>query len=296
MNDLDRPADAADVAGEPADDADSADGPRANPSGTIAITVVLGIALFVTARSGFIPLLVAVAAGQALLTFSYVFGTAMPGRKGALVLAALTAGGVDTAVALRPGSGMSAVLPVLALLVPAIFVHQLLRGAARNRVVESLGAVALLLLSVVAFGTLLSLSREFDTLARGGQVAGGLALVITGAVLVSVLTDLVGSRPRFDPDVPRGMPAVVVAAVAGGLIGAKALGGGTEFVQGRGLFVGAAVAALVALFAVAVAFLEHTTTFPPPGIGRRLRPVLGAVLPVALGSPIALLICLAIRA
>ncbi len=313
MNDLDVPADDVDGTVEP-DDADAAvaadpDGTdetvggddadpeqRDNPAGTIAIAVLLGIGLLATARSGFVPLLIAVAFCQALLAFSYVFGTSMPGRKGAVVLAVLAGGGADAAVAIWPDSGMSAVLPVLALLLPAMFVHQLLRGAARNRVVESMGAVALLQVCVIGFAALLSLSRQFTTVSRGGQVAGGLAAVIAGAIVVANLTDLVINRPRFDPDVRRGIPGVLLAAVVGGLIGVKALGGGTEFVDGRGMFVGAAVGALVALFAVAAGFVERSTTLPGPGFGRRVRPVLGAVFPMALGSPIALLICLAIRA
>jgi len=54
--------------------------------------------------------------------------------------------------------------------------------------------------------------------------------------------------------------------------------------------------ALAALLAVATSFVEHSTPYPSPGFARRVRPALGALVPMAFASPVALVICLAVRA
>jgi hypothetical protein len=50
------------------------------------------------------------------------------------------------------------------------------------------------------------------------------------------------------------------------------------------------------LLAIAMAFVLHTTPEPTSAWGRGLRPVLAAVLPIAVLAPAAFLLCLAIRA
>jgi hypothetical protein len=231
--------------------------------------------LAVTARVGATALLVATAAAQALLGFAWSYGTRLPGRRGALVIAALAAAGSDVCVSVWPASRLGTELIVFALAVPVMFVHQLTRGAARTRIVESLGSIAVLVLAETALPALLQLRHEFGR-DLGGQVVSGVVVVAAGALVIGCLVDLVYPAPRFDPAVLQSNDLV-------------------ELHGGRGAFLGAALGALIGLFAVGIGFVEHSTPVPGSRVGQRMRPVLGALVPLAVLSPIAFLLCLAIR-
>ena len=267
----------------------------ASLTGSLVAIIVAGAALAVTARVGALALLVAIAVLQAAFAASWVFGTAVPGRKGALVIAALAAGGADTVVSVWPHGRLGTLLPVLGLAVPVMFVHQLLRGAARTRIVDSLSSVAVLVPAVVALPALLQLRHEFVDPSLGGVVVSAVAAAICGSLIVSYLVDLVVPVPRFDPDVPRGMLALLGAAAVGAAVGYLTLHEHAEFVDGRSVFVGAALGAVAALLAVAAAFVLHTAPTPIVRVGSVLRPVCAALLPVCLLAPGAFLLCLAIR-
>lgn len=261
---------------------------------TLVVAVVVGAGLVLTARAGATPLLVAVAVAQALLAVAWVFGTAMPGRRGALIIAALAAAGADVTTSVWPDGRLGTLLPVLGLAIPALFAHQLLRGAARVQVVSSLAAVALLVLVEVAIAALLQLRHEFGT-DVGGTVASAACGAIAGALVIGCLVDLLLPAPRFDSAVPRGLLGLIAAIGLGGSIGYLVLNGEDQFGAGRGTFTGAALGALAGLLAVAVAFVLHTTPQPPTALGRRIRPALGSVLPIAIIAPVAFVLCLAIR-
>ena len=262
---------------------------------TLAAGVVIGLGLVLSARAGADALLVAVAVTQLLLAVSWVFGTAVPGRKGALVLAALAAGGADVAASVWPHGKLGPLLAVLGLAVPVMFVHQLTRGAARVQVVSSMSAVAVLVFGEVALPSVLQLRHEFAGGTPGGKVAAAALAAIAGALVVGCLVDLVLPAPRFDPAVPRGLLGLVAATGLGACLGYLMLRGHGDFAGGRAAFVGAALGALAGLMAVAAAFVLHSTTAAEGGVARRLRPLLGAVLPVAVLAPVAFLLCLAIR-
>jgi hypothetical protein len=263
--------------------------------GIAATALVAGVGLTVTAQVGALALLVAVAVVQAAFGVSWIFGTRMPGRRGAVVVATLAAAGADVTVSMWPHGRLGTLLPVLGLAVPVMFVHQLLRGAARSQLISSLSAVALLVLGEVSLAALLQVRHEFD-----GDLGGNLASVAAGAalaaVLVGSLVDVVIPVPRFDPDVPRGLLGLVASAAVGAAVGQLLLRDETDFADGRGLFLGAAVGALAGLLAVATSFVQHTTTGGTSRSARVARPVFAALLPVALLAPAAFLLCLAIRA
>jgi hypothetical protein len=277
-------------------DADAAPGPQLNPSGTLAVAVLDAALLATTARIGAAALLVGIALTQAVFALSWVFGTALPGRRGALVLAALAAVGADVAVSVRPHAGLGALLPVVGLAVPAMFVHQLVRGAARVRLLESVGLIGVLIVAIVAVPALPQLWHEFGDPATSGRVVSAAVLAVGAALIAGLFIDLVAPVPHFDAAVDRGLLAVLGAAVVGGAVGYLALRSVSAFAGGRSLFVGAALGALAALLAVATSFVEHSTPYPSPGFARRVRPALGALVPMAFASPVALVICLAIRA
>jgi len=263
--------------------------------GTLVAALVVGAALAGTARAGAVALLVAVAAAQAVLAVAWVYGTEMPGRKGALILAAMAATAADVTVSVWPHGRLGALLAVLGLAIPVMFVHQLARGAVRSQVVSSLSAVAVLVLCEVSLPALLQLRHEFGAGSSAGRVASAAAAALAGALVVGCLVDVLLPAPRFDPAVSRGLLGLVASAGLGGSLGYLLLHDTAAFPHGRGLFVGAALGALAGLVAVATAFVLHTTAVPAAATGRRLRPVLAGVFPLAVLAPVAFLICLAIR-
>ncbi|MFC7547271.1 hypothetical protein [Plantactinospora sp. GCM10030261] len=150
----------------------------------------------------------------------YVLAWTMAMRPPALKLVA----GVSLAVAAV--ADVAAVRPTLAVLAPLGYVAaggfvvavlgQLIRRTDRNRVTESLGATLLIVVGVVAFGTLIVLSRK-----PGGTQAIFVCLTAAGVALaVARLTDAVLPRPRLAPQVPRGAVGVVFGAMCGTLASA----------------------------------------------------------------------------
>lgn len=266
-----------------------------NHVGSFAVTVIAGAALVATARTSALALLVAVAIVQAVLTLAWVFGTVLPGRKGALLIAALAAAGADVTVSRWPAGRLGTLLVVFGLAIPVMFVHQLMRGAARARIVESLGGVALIVVAVVGLPALIQLRHEFIGPTLGGRVVAGVVAAAAGALLVGYLVDLVYAAPRFDPTVARGLLAVVASAGLGGSVGHLMLRSDAEFLGGRGAFAGAALGALIAFLAVGVAFIERSAPAAQDGLSRRMRPVLSSLMPLSLLAPVAFVLCLAIR-
>lgn len=262
---------------------------------TLAAALVIGLGLALAARAGAAQLLVAVAVVQALLAVAWVLGTVIPGRIGGLVIATLAAVAADVATSVWPHGRLGTLLAVLGLAVPVMFVHQLARGAARVQVVSSLSAVGLLVLGEVALPAFLQLRHEFASPDPHGRVAATATAAAAGALVVGCLVDLMLPAPRFDPAVPRGLLGLIASAGFGGSIGYLILHGAAGFDGGRATFAGAAVGALAGLLAIASAFVLHTTPEPAGALGRRLRPVLSAVLPVAVIAPVAFLLFLAIR-
>jgi len=263
------------------------------------VVVVVGAGLSAAARESAVALLVAVAVVQALLAAAWVLGTSMPGRWGGLIIGALASGGADVAVSVRPHDRLGVLLTVLGLTVPVIFVHQLARGAARVQVVASMGAVALLAIAEVALAALLQTRHEFTPSDTGGAVAAAAVAAVGAALAIGFIVDLVLPSPRFDAEVRRGLTALVVSAAAGAAVAVAMLHDQTRvpvsnFSDGRSAFLGAALGVLAGLLSVACSFVMHTTPVPT-SVAARLRPVITAVLPLALLAPVAFLLCLAIR-
>jgi hypothetical protein len=271
-----------------------ADGAERVQIGSLVLAAIVGVALAVTARTGALALLIAVAVTQALLAAGWVFCSRMPGRKGALVFAAA---GADVAVSVWPHGKLGTLLAVLGLAVPLLFVHQLMRGAARSRIVQSLSGIAFLVLAEVALAALPQLRHEFGS-QIGGRVVAGVVAAAAGALVVGYLVDLIAPLPRFDPDVPRGLLAVVASAGLGGSLGYLLLQSDRfdDFAGGRGAFIGASLGALVGLLAVGVAFAERELPVRADGAGQRWRPFVGVLVPMSVLAPVAFLLCLAIRA
>ena len=276
----------------------------------VLVTAVITAALAGAAAVGAAALLVAVAGVQCVLVLSWthewgrqaaaepadldrsVAVAGMPGRIGASVIGAAAAAGADVATSIRPHSALAPTLVVLGLAIPAMFVHQLSRGVVRERVVESLSGTAVLVVSVVALPALLQLRHEFD----GARMTGAAVVSAGGAVVVAGLVDLVWSRPRFDPQVPRGLTAVVIGIAGATVAGVAILKPLTQYGNGMAALLCGAVAAAAALLSVSTAMITRgvdvATQSPDARPGRRIRPVIPGALPVALVAPVAYLLLL----
>ncbi len=171
-----------------------------------------------------------------------------------------------------------------------MFVHQLTRGVVRTRVVESLSDIGLMVVAVVATSALLQLRHE----TVGTLMVSGIVLAAGGALVAGHLVDLVCPVPRFDPDVPRGLLAVVAGAAVGAVPTYVRLHDTVEFEGARSLYLGASVGAIVSLFAIGAAFVEHG--LPRGGrLAALARPFAGTLLCFGLVTPIGYLLCLVIR-
>lgn len=262
----------------------------------LTVAIVLGVLLAGSARIGAAQLIAAIAVTQAVVGVSWVFASGAPGRKGALVILAMAAAGADITVSVWPDSRLGTLLVVFALALPVMFVHQLMRGAVRAHVVESLGAIAVGLTAVVSPAAFAQLRHEFDPASTGGKVVSGVVVAAAAALVVGLLVDLVMPAPRFDPNVDRGLLAVVASAGLGGSVGHLMLGVHNGFLDQRGVFVGAASGVLVALLAIAAAFALQSAPPAESRLATGLRPVVATALPLALLAPVAFLLCLAVRA
>lgn len=266
--------------------------------GALAAAVLVGGALAAAGHRSATALVVVIAVVQLVLALAWLFGVGLPGRRGGLLLAAAAAAGADVAVCVWPHSRLGTLLAVFGLAIPAMFIHQLLRGAARTRVVASLAGIAVLIFAEVSLAALVELRHEFDAHGIGGQVVAGAVSAAAAALIVGYLVDLLMSAPRFDPEVPRGLLAVAASAGVGCSVGYLIIRpeSAQDFVDGRGAFIGAAIGALAALVAVAMAFVEYCLPKPTSAMARRMRPVFSAVVPLCLLAPVAFMLCIAVRA
>ncbi len=254
----------------------------------IAVVVAGGLAVCANAGPGLLVLGVAIV--QGIVIVAWVIGTDMPGRIGALVIATLAAIASDAAVSAWPHSQLGPLIGVLGLAVPAMFVHQLARGVVRSRVVESLSSVAVVVVATVALSALIQLRHETDGRVTSTAIAAGGAALAAGLLVDSVLPIM-----RFDPQVPRSLGGVVVSLVVGSVVGFIRLHGTVEFSTGRAVLLGAAIGVIAGLLGVGFSYVTHT--LPTSAIAARvLRPVLVAVLPIAVLAPVAYVLCLAVQA
>lgn len=220
-------------------------------------------------------------------------GAAVPGRIGTALVGAAAAAGADIAASVRPHDALAPMLVVLGLTIPAMFIHQLTRGVVRGYVVESVSGIAVVVVAVVALSALLQLRHEFD----GARMTEAAVVVAGVAVALAYLVDLVWSRPRFDPQVPRGLTGVVVGiagATAAGVLVLRALTQYGNLIAALLCGIIAAVAALVSVSAsmISAGIAVGTARAVPGGVVERLRPVALAILPLALVAPVAYLLLL----
>ncbi len=247
------------------------------------LTLVAGGLLLAGSYLGTVGMIVAVAVVQAALVVSWVLGSGLPGRIGGIVLGVMAAAATDVAVTRYHESGYQPVLAVLGVAIPLMFVHQLTRGVVRSRVVESLADITLLVLAVTAIGGLILLRYQ----GNGDRTVLAVVGAMTAGLVVGHLADMVIPAPRFDESIDRGLPGVVLGIVAGGAVGTITLREIIDFTGGRGLFVGAAVAAVACLLSIGATFAwtHSTLTAATPTATIPTAAIPTATIPIATAGP-----------
>ncbi|MFF3864437.1 hypothetical protein [Micromonospora sp. NPDC001898] len=165
---------------------------------------------------------------------------------------------------------------------------QLVRRVDRVRVTDSLGTTLLIVVGVVAFATLIVLSRI-----PAGTQAITVCLTATGVALtVARLTDAVLPWPRLAPQVPRGAAGVVAGAMAGTLASAVLGSFLVSFTPTSGAVIGLVAAATAVLADLAVGYAEagRLMAGEPPTMwaARHMQGPLGGF---ALSAPAAYAMC-----
>jgi hypothetical protein len=244
-----------------------------------AAAVVAATALLVglPAAAGDAGRLAAVALLQVALVLAWVPATGIPARAGGPALGLAAAAGADLLVVLpeRPEIGALLAVPGLGLL--AAVLHQMLRRAPRADVVGSLAGVLLLVCAVCALAVLLLLPRA------GDATAGATTLLVVGTALaVGPLVDLVLPRPPVAAGVPRGVPGLVLAVLAGVAVAVVRSGAGDGAAVLGALLAGLVLGGVAALVGLAASYVVAG------GPGRAwAATLLQAVLPVAAAAPVA---------
>ncbi|MGY1718486.1 hypothetical protein ACI8AG_05515 [Blastococcus sp. SYSU DS0552] len=244
--------------------------------------VAAGLLAGLPAAVGEVGALAAVLVLQLALVLSWVLATGMQGFAASLAVGTAAAVAADLALALPEDPGPGGLLAVLGIGFLAAVLQQMLRSP-RHDLVDSLAGSAVLVTAVGALAVLLPLGRADD-----GRLAT-IALVAGVALLVGHLVDQVLPRPQLAPGVPRGLLGIVLAVLAGAGT-AWAVRDLAELGALRAPAVGAVVAGVVALVAVAGSYLAVETT--SEGQAEALSPwaptVVQVVLPFAACAPVAL--------
>jgi hypothetical protein len=173
---------------------------------------------------------------------------------------------------------------VLLALVLAV-IGQVIRAEDRQRARDSFGATLLLVLGVVAFATLIALTRK----PIGTQAIGVCLAAVAVALVVARVTDAIFPKPRIAPQVPRGATGIILGAMLGTL---AAAGLGSVLVlplnPAKGAILGVVVAGLAGLLDLAVNYAEAGRSMagdaPTFWLARHMQGPLGAF---ALAAPAA---------
>ncbi|MET7748243.1 hypothetical protein [Micromonospora sp. NPDC005367] len=261
---------------------------------TAGFSLLLGIGLVLGAQTSGpghrLPFAIIILGVQLL----FVLAWTMAMRPPALLLVALVSVGVAVAAdAAAVQSGVAGLAP-LGYVAAGGFIlgvlGQLIRRVDRVRVTDSLGSTLLIVVGVVAFGTLIVLSRV-----PAGTQAITVCLAASGVALtVARAVDAVVPWPRLAPQVPRGAAGVVGGAMVGTLVSAV-LGSYlvTPFTPTKAAIIGlvAAVAAVLADLAVGYAEAGRLMAGEAPTmwVARHMQGPLGGF---ALAAPAAYAMCM----
>lgn len=231
-----------------------------------------------------LPFAVVVFGAQLLFILAWTMAMRPPALPLVAVVSVLVAGAADAAAVMPRVAALGPLGYVAAAGFVAAVLGQLIRSADRARVTESLGATLLIMVGVVAFASLVVLSRV-----PIGTQAIHVSLTATGVALAAArLIDAVLPWPRMAPQVPRGAAGVVLGAMLGTLAAALLGSYLVGFDPTSGAVVGlvAAAAAVLADLAVNYAEAGRQMAGEPPTmwVARHMQGPLGGF---ALAAPVA---------
>ncbi|GIJ36788.1 hypothetical protein [Micromonospora andamanensis] len=254
---------------------------------------LLGLGLVIAAQTsnpGYrLPFTLVVLTVQVLFLLAWTMVTRPPAMAVVLGVGALTAVTADVVAVRSAEARLAPLLYVAVGGVLAAVLGQLVRRVDRVRVTDSLRTTATIVFGVVAFATLIVLTRI-----PAGTQAIAVCLTAAGVALtVARLTDAVAAWPRLAPQVPRGAAGVVGGAMVGTL--ASALLGGylvTPFTPTRAAIIGLVAAVVAVLADLAASYAEAGRLMagevPPVWAARHVQGPLGGF---AMAAPAAYLMC-----
>jgi hypothetical protein len=259
--------------------------------GLTAVAVVLLAAL--PEVLGDVGRLAAVLVLQLGLVLAWVHVTGIQGFTGSLTVGAAAAVAADLVLGLPARPSLGGLLAVFGLGFLAVVFQQMFRRP-RLDLVASLSGGVLLFAVVGSLAVLLLLGRS-----DGGSRRAVVALLAAGAALVlGGLVDALLPRPEVADGVPRGVPGLVLAALAGAVVAYVGRSGVTTLSGVAAMVYGAVLGLVAALMAVAASYVvvaAHRDDAPQgnanagePRFSAWALPVIQVVLPLAACAPVAL--------
>ncbi|MFG2163595.1 hypothetical protein [Micromonospora chersina] len=225
---------------------------------------------------------------QLLFVLAWTMAMRPPALLVVALVSAAAAGIADAAAVQSDIAGLAPLGYAAAAGLVLAVLGQLFRRVDRVRVTDSLGSTLLIVVGVVAFATLIVLSR----IPKGTQ-AITVCLTATGvALLVARLTDAVAPWPRLAPQVPRGAAGVVAGAMLGTLTSAVLGSYLVGFTPTSAALVGLVTAGTAVLADLAVGYAEAGRLMagepPTMWVARHMQGPLGGF---ALAAPAAYAMC-----
>ncbi|MEU9829477.1 hypothetical protein [Micromonospora chersina] len=225
---------------------------------------------------------------QLLFVLAWTMAMRPPALLVVALVSAAAAGIADAAAVQSEIAGLAPLGYAAAAGLVLAVLGQLFRRVDRVRVTDSLGSTLLIVVGVVAFATLIVLSR----IPKGTQ-AITVCLTATGvALLVARLTDAVAPWPRLAPQVPRGAAGVVAGAMLGTLTSAVLGSYLVGFTPTSAALVGLVTAGTAVLADLAVGYAEAGRLMagepPTMWVARHMQGPLGGF---ALAAPAAYAMC-----
>jgi len=252
--------------------------------GVVGLTALLTVAVVVGVQFDHASFALVVLGVQILFVVVWTVAAQPPAPRVVGFVGLVVAGGADlAAVRVQPAS-----LAPMAYITAGGFVvaviGQLLRPAGRVRVTESLGSSLMVVLGVVAYATLIVLSRR----ALGTQVISACVVGAGAALFVAHLTDVVAPMLRVAPAVPRGGAGVI----AGAMVGTAAAGLAGYLLEGLSTLptaiAGLAAAVIALMVDLSVNYAEagrRLAGMPPPWW--LVRHMQGPLTAFAFAAPVA---------
>lgn len=245
---------------------------------------LLGVALVAGAYTPHRSYALVIFGVQFLFVVSWTVATRPPGGRVVAAVGLATAAGSDLAVAFPVHATIAPLGYVTAVALFAAMIGQLVRRGARTSVTESLGASLVMVVGVVAFATLIVLSR----MELGRESIAACLVGATVALVLARVCDVVFPYPRATPQVARGTIGIILGAMGGTVASALVASVLVGMHPSRTVFAGLLTAVAAVLADLGVGFAEASREIDGE-VGRFwvVRLIQGPLAAFALAAPVA---------